>query len=821
MLVRPSIRSPRRVATTTAVLALAALGLDCRGQPRPDDLAARSPRPPRAPAQAEAIGATSLAPGHPRLWLTAADLPRLRAWARAGDPLWSRALAARLAEYDKAYDERFFPAGRAADPWPDKGGISLEQTPTEDYAALFAFASLVEPSEAARAGHAARARRLLMHVIDLAALGDADAPFRHERFAFKDRSRWQGEYFALTVDWIYPALGREDRAKIRNVFARWCGRRIDAFAHRRHKGMKNDPRLVADRRAARWAGNNFFASAARNCALEAMAIDPADDPAGLLRATFDETVGGFLYQQWNLFGPGGDASGGLPPEGAFFYGAEGTSFLAQEMLGLQTAGKTRPEELGEPIRLVGDVWWSELVEDTAHAIAPAPEILPGLEWLGPAYRASIIEQTQHQYFNQNQLPELAPVALVARARGDARTDARVRWLLSDAMPGGRAKLADRARGDTAGAILSFLLFDPAAPPAPDFRPELPTSRWVPSERRLFARTDWGPSATWFNATCNWKQIDHQIEHCGAFGLWRRGEWITKPRGGYSSSGIIDTPDYWNALGLENDPVEPGFWEAEVIRRGGPVGQGLSEGDPSAVVSLNDSFAYFEADATPLFNRVYEGVRALDILQASRAIVWLVPDAVVTYDRATSKTAGRFKRWSLVLPGAPAVAGHVVTAETPKGQVLRVDTLLPAAAVVTREPWENDALLAPPEAMVARVRVEDPARPADVRFLHALQVADPGGAPRPATLLEPTGPVPFHGAVVGAAAVLFPIAKPPSAPPALDWSEPASVRLHVVTGLAPGARYDASMRATGDVVHVALRRGGALAADAGGALHFGR
>jgi len=46
--------------------------------------------PPRTPAAATGLQA---ADAHPRLWLTAADLPRLRAWASEGNPLYRDGLA--------------------------------------------------------------------------------------------------------------------------------------------------------------------------------------------------------------------------------------------------------------------------------------------------------------------------------------------------------------------------------------------------------------------------------------------------------------------------------------------------------------------------------------------------------------------------------------------------------------------------------------------------------------------------------------------------------------------------------------------------------
>ena len=62
-----------------------------------------------------------------------------------------------------------------------------------------------------------------MYVIDKAAQGAAPtSPSAMPAFSVSNRSRWWGEGFGLTVDWIYPTLTADDKAKIRKVFLRWA-----------------------------------------------------------------------------------------------------------------------------------------------------------------------------------------------------------------------------------------------------------------------------------------------------------------------------------------------------------------------------------------------------------------------------------------------------------------------------------------------------------------------------------------------------------------------------------------------------------------------
>src|SRR5262249_9766017 len=136
-------------------------------------------------------------------------------------------------------------------PGEDTGGYDWEQYPTENYAEFFAFLSVVHPDPAARDDYAHRARTLLMHAIGEAAKRPApDRPFRAPVSATFNRSRWWGEGFPLTVDWIYATLSAGDKAAIRGVFLRWVDDNLAASTtsnnHPEPAGLVNDPKLLAD-----------------------------------------------------------------------------------------------------------------------------------------------------------------------------------------------------------------------------------------------------------------------------------------------------------------------------------------------------------------------------------------------------------------------------------------------------------------------------------------------------------------------------------------------------------------------------------------------
>ncbi len=135
---------------------------------------AQSVSPTAAPAATGEAAPSQLATGHPRLWITPADVGRLRGWATASNPMYAEGLAP-LAE--RAIED--MDAGHV--PGEDCGQRAYSEYNTEAYAELFAFMSLIEPQASKRADYAARARTLLMHVINAAAQGPAAEGDRSHR----------------------------------------------------------------------------------------------------------------------------------------------------------------------------------------------------------------------------------------------------------------------------------------------------------------------------------------------------------------------------------------------------------------------------------------------------------------------------------------------------------------------------------------------------------------------------------------------------------------------------------------------------------------
>ncbi|HEX4460469.1 MAG TPA: hypothetical protein VIA18_20970 [Polyangia bacterium] len=800
----------RLFAYSNIVALLAAtLALGCRAQSPPGS---SLPSAPSSEAQLR----------HPRLWISADELPKLRGWARADNPTWS-ALEQAATRARTVYDKGKVPAGKVC---TDDSGVYT----CEGYAELFAFLSLLEPDEAQRRADAGRAVKLLMAVVDEAKKGAKEGEsVRDPAFAVSDRSRWSGEAFALTADWVYPWLTAEQKRDVRTVFLLWADELTHASTtshnHPEPLGVYDDPKLTRDRLNVRFSANNYFTAHMRNMGLMALSFDPQDDPDGKLGAYLGNATGAWLYMVDDLLRT--DAKGGLPPDG-LEYGPQTFAYVAEFLLALHSAG--RDDGKREPqVRFDGNPWWSDLIPAWLHLMSPRTVEHP---WMGALSQPGWYGEGQ-KYWAADPIDLFAPLGIWARDTGDKKRYDAARFIVRNMAPGGAEKFDERIakNDDFRQSILYFLLFDPSAPPAADPRPSLPKAHFAPGLGRLYARTGWDGDAATFDYGLGWIAIDHQHGDGNGFEFYRHGEWLTKERTGYGPN--IACSDYHDTLAVENDKPyhakDPHDYRTIQWQRGSQWSGDLSDGPGKLLAhSIDDKYVYALGDATALYNSKYEGVG--DIERVVRSIVWLPADYVVVYDRAASKKDGRFKRFWLQLPALPTVSGKRATMRTAKGQQLFVTTLLPADAQPHAEPAEplkENSEPAELDPIVARLRVESRAK--DVRFLHILQGADAKAAADPVALVDAGGD--FVAAAVhaktadckpdapcaGAVVVVFPRDAGDAAHvEKLALATPAGTRAVLFTGLVPGAEYTAARQSDG---RVHITSGGGLHADDGGALWF--
>jgi hypothetical protein len=835
-----------------------------------------------------AFGAGSIAKAaprtdHPRLLVTSDDLPALRARANPANPIYAQGLLAAATAARTLADAHWnWNTGQPDAGWGDTGApgnnfspYSPDKNPTEGYAMLFAFMALVD--DANRDAWAMRAKAMAMYVVDQAYPGQAQLPFRYDRFATYDRASQWLYGLPLTVDWLHDDFTPTERARIRTVFLRWC-REINVagvvtYDHPTPVGVYDDPALLgsgANQDAAHQAeaqyellfmSNNYSLAHFRNLVMFGGALDADDDPPidpaqpfdaydNSLRSYVKTAIGAWLYDIYALHEPAasvaaqygiagtnpsvGRVSGGFPVEGPLYGTAD--EFLAQATISLDTLGYGDAAAYGPQMQLIDSNFWDRRLAYAFHNVTPAPyefvdsSLIPTFGYLMPFYFIDTYGDTIHTYMTDADANVYGLIAWSAEHHAHPARINDARWIMTNMMSGGAAKLLDRAAGGNivntyffAIPIEHFLAFDPASPDAADPRPAMPTGVVDAPLGILRDRTGWTPDDTWFGFRCSSERQPHVNGDCMQFEIFRHGEWLTREAAGYYGSTRQEVADYHNSLTLQNDdPVlslPPNTPIYTIWQNGGQFSENGNTGDPTVAFSVGASHTYAFADATPLYNHVGTDANhdqsVLGISRATRAIIWIKPDLWVIHDRATTESAQRFKRFNLLFTEPPSVNGRTATVGFPSGQSLDVQSLLPASATLTVDQPPMGAQAAADETKY-RLVVEDPAKPADATFLHVLQAVDPGATPAAATLLQNLGNANLEGALVGNVAALFP--HDPGAPLSnVTYTLPATATRHFIAGFTPNAAYSVTITETPNGNAVAIAPGGALHADAAGAL----
>lgn len=818
----------------------------------------------------------AIAAGHPRLWLRPADVATYRTWATPGNAVY-QTLRQLLTRANYGY-QICFPNGQAAVPYPDIGdangwsGATItvsNDLVSEQHALTLAFFALIDPDPAARLVHAQKARALFMYVMNEAAKGHAPGqPFRDPLFAIYCRSNGTGEAWPLIVDWLQgvtdaagqpvPILTAADKATIRSVFMTWAVDCLNAYTcggdHPAPIGATNSTVLLPQGNAHRVAANNYYLNHARLITLMPLALDAADDaplnaalpasaPGNTLRSYLLNATGAWLYQQYAMFGDPaavradynlpatasvGLASGGVPAEGSLY--GHSINYLQGQLLALQTAGLNDPAVLGPQAKLIDAPVWDRFVKAAFSSTVPVAKIFPAESYLGAVYQFAGFGDMLRSWVTPDMIEAPALLALKERAQGRTTHLAEARWYAINLLEGGAANFVNRIANpySTTESLLYFMLFDPTDPTAltpADPRPGYATGFFDPGMGRVVARTAWSPAASFFSFRSGWLTINHQNSDAGQLELFRKGEWLTKELSNYDNNGNGQSSMWHNTLALQNwcsaGTPHLNWFEQNYWAQGSQWNNGLSAGDPTTTASFGAGYAFAHTDMTKLYNRptlFTPADNATDFQHVSRSVLWL-GDLAIVYDRATSLHSG-FKRFNLNFAAPPVLDQVARTARTltAGGQKFFVKTLQPVTAVLSYVPEAGSLTnIAGLESMTGRLVVEDPARPADVRFLHVLEGTD-AAVPLPTAVVQSSAGSAYTGAIVGTSVALFPV-NLTSSPAGTSYSVPASVAKHYVTGLTPGTGYTVTADSDGTTAQIVITTGGSATTDAAGVLAF--
>src|SRR6185312_7198282 len=167
---------------------------------------------------------------------------------------------------------------------------------------------------------------------------------------------------------------------------------------------------------------------------------------------------------------------------------------------------------------------------------------------------------------------------------------------------------------------------------------LGTAYYAPGIGELYARSGWDTHATWINLIAGPYTESHAHQDQGSLMIYKDGWLAYDP--------VIDSHS-----GLPQDVTSHGTLR---IDDGSPMAQKTGTSSNMLALHRGDGWLHAAADITP----VYAG----KVGKLQREIVYLEPDVVVVYDRATT-TASQQQVWSLAFPVDPSINGATTSVTT--------------------------------------------------------------------------------------------------------------------------------------------------------------
>jgi hypothetical protein len=789
--------------------------------------------------------------GHPRLLLTSAMLPGLRAKANSSNPLFAAV---------KTNAVNLLTADSAQWSWTCNGGTGLPATDqtgnlgTEYDANLYAFMALVDPSDGAyKWGCYAHDMwvYLTVHVVSQSVqIG-------------QDRFRYTGKALALTTDWLMGSnlLNPTEQAQSA-AFLHYLGKQVLSNSNGGNPpvtGYNSSAQFNTggeyDLVGQRAMGNNymegkFLIGAAlgitfndstgedptlTNCAGGRYAVCP-DYSANSLRAYWNYFTGSYLYKQYaHLEDPSvswpayqatynnlpsqpvcqssyssttpvpcfGDGRGGGPSEGnGYGYSVYSVRYA---MNAIYTAGMDDPLLYGPQMSLVSSSWWdlnanAELTYLAGQYGSTGPQ-----RW---AYfsNGDTASYSRFPYF----YPQLAADMTFASYFG-RNTDALLWPILNTAAYGVSNFMTSDLVNSTSESLaidmfISLPSGDPTANPPADPRPSLPADNYIAGNQNLFARTGWTTNDTTFATYCNNALASHEHEYCGRFDIFSKGEYITKGQvvfdddynGAMADSTNSNLASYLNNPSSTQCASSGGSWcyVWQSVQFGGEFDGGSQQGSVTLNHSELPGHVAFNADLANVYNgsaqnshvSTYTGVDA-----ASRSLVYLRgTNQVAYYDRGSTTGNAWDKSLYLTSTGPLKISGNTASWTTRStAQRAYLTSLLPVGASVADiglDPLASTYQLANDWEPFSRVKI-DAGNIASTRFLTVLEWGSAGASKSTTTLIQSTSGQNFDGALVGSSLVMFMRTWPATL---TNVTYPASgATTHYISDLTPNTSYTIS------------------------------
>jgi hypothetical protein len=546
---------------------------------------------------------------HPRLMVTAAMLPAIR----------SRATPRNVAYQSlKSLTENYLERDNAVWSWSCKGGNGQPKTDQsagykEGVANLYAFLSMVAPTQAERDAWGCYARDEWVYVMQAVISGKEEIRGNH----------WSDSapQFSLTTDWLMAGnyLSASDLELARRFHA-YFAKTVLAIAYGATPlpGNYNSQAQFQENEeyslvGMRGMGNNYTMSKMLVLVGAGLTFnnDPTDDPnlpntchakrdevcpdysAGSLHAYYSYFTGAMLYRMYghledpavtlqayqvafsNLPQPPkcmyldgrkypclGDGRGGESAEGSWYQYSLYRLRYALNML--HTAGYNDPILYGPQMSLDTSSWWDmKYVSDLLFLTGVPPEGSPSQ----PSYNyLTTGDSLQYVRVPSDFLTEASMMTADSYVGRKDRTEA-LKWLLVNTAFGGplgknhcksycgfNSELSnDYASNLTFDLVIATTTPDLVASLPADPRPSLPMDLYNGSfNQHTMVRTNGHDGSVLFSTYCPNTLTDHEHQFCGRFDIFSNGEYITKGRTEFNDyNDVMSSATQSNTLSVQN------------------------------------------------------------------------------------------------------------------------------------------------------------------------------------------------------------------------------------------------------------------------------
>ena len=306
---------------------------------------------------------------------------------------------------------------------------------------------------------------------------------------------------------------------------------------------------------------------------------------------------------------------------------------------------------------------------------------------------------------------------------------------------------------------------------------------------IYARSDWGPTATWISlSTGPVFEAGHEHYDRGHFTFQRGKDYLVMNAGGY---GIINTLPWHNTLGFD----DKGAGDHIVY----PPGQGLwadfSKTVPQKYVD-RDGFLYGEENFGDAY--VNNDGKTNSVTRAVRSMLFIRPEVVVIHDQAQVANANVKKYFNVNFNSATVTQTADIFTSITGGSKVFMRSLVPANPTPTILPpgtMSNDSYNTPQKSLASNYQEMTTGQTVDT-FLHLFQLTESGRASMDASAYLKTSDGRAQGTEVDVGGrrwvLLFSVSAPQLTGGTLSYTVPmACPCTHVLADLPPQTTYQIS------------------------------